>query len=73
MKKCCFCEKKLKGFGNSTWPIYPDPGNETPKGENGENMRCCDECNIEYVIEARKNPISIMHIRDIFNIQCANM
>lgn len=69
---CCFCGKSDIGYGNSTWPIYPDPGNETPAGENGENQRCCDSCNLKYVIEARINPLSIMKIRGIFGIKCAN-
>ncbi len=62
---CCFCGTDLKDFGNSTWPIYIDA--------DGEKNRCCNECNQKYVIEARRNPIIIMSIREKFNIKYANM
>lgn len=39
---CCICGAKLKGWGNNPWPI-----------KNGENDRCCDECNQKYVIPER--------------------
>ena len=52
MKKCCFCGKEFKGFGNSTWPIYPDVIHCEEGKPNGEQMRCCDECNQKYVITA---------------------
>ena len=70
---CCFCGVELTDFGNSTWPIYPD-AIHCEKGEpNGENKRCCDECNQKYVITARINPQAIMYIRNLFGIKCANM
>lgn len=72
MKFCCFCGSQLRSMGNSTWPIYPDPGYETPAGENGENQRCCDLCNAKYVVTARMNPHLIMNIRHAFGIKCAN-
>ena len=39
--KCVVCEKKIKAYGHN-----PDPLN------NGKG-RCCDTCNIKYVIPAR--------------------
>lgn len=38
-KKCCICERKLKGYGNNAYPIK-------------EGM-CCDNCNIKFVVPAR--------------------
>lgn len=61
---CCFCGKEIKGYGNSTWPIYQD--------SDGEKNRCCDKCNSEYVITARINPLAIMTIREAFGIKYAN-
>ena len=72
MKKCCFCGKEFKGFGNSTWPIYPDAIHCEEGKPNGEQMRCCDECDQKYVITARINPQAIMTLRNLFGIQCSN-
>lgn len=72
MKNCCFCGEEFKGFGNSTWPIYPDAIHCEKDKPNGEQMRCCDKCNQKYVITARVNPQAIMMIRNLFGIKCAN-
>ena len=48
------------GFGNSTKPIYYK--------EDGEQYRCCDECNEKYVITARKDKSLIMTFRKQFGI-----
>ena len=40
--KCCFCGKDAGKYGNDPWPIYW-----------GDMKRCCDECNLTYVIPAR--------------------
>jgi hypothetical protein len=42
MIKCCICGKIIKGFGNNPWPV-----------KTGEEDRCCDDCNWEFVIPAR--------------------
>jgi len=39
---CCLCAKTFTGYGNDPWPV------DTMIG-----ARCCDECNIAYVIPAR--------------------
>ena len=39
---CCICGKKCTGWGNNPWPV-----------KDGENDRCCDDCNTEYVVPAR--------------------
>mgnify|MGYP004640773655 CR=1 FL=1 len=39
---CCICGKKFTGFGNNPWPLTDDV-----------DARCCDECNLNYVIVAR--------------------
>ena len=39
VKKCCFCKKEIKGYGNNAEPLK--------KGY------CCDECNIKLVIPTR--------------------
>ena len=59
-KKCCFCKKRFEGFGNSTWPIYPEP--------DGEKHRCCDDCNKNLVIAARKDRTLVMKIRALVGI-----
>lgn len=45
-KTCPVCGKKYTGYGNNAWPVY--------------DGRCCDACNMNYVIPARicgiKNP-----------------
>lgn len=40
--RCAICGKKIKGMGNSCWPIVEE-----------ESYRCCDECNMTVVIPAR--------------------
>lgn len=45
--KCCICHKELEKrvtyeAGNNPFPYVVTPG-----------ARCCDECNIKYVIPAR--------------------
>lgn len=42
MLKCCICDKKIVGYGNNPYPVVDD-----------DNARCCDECNLYYVIPAR--------------------
>jgi hypothetical protein len=71
--KCCFCNQDFEGLGNSTWPIYPDAIHCEKDMPNGAQMRCCDNCNQKYVITARVDPMVIMHIRNLFGINCANM
>ena len=66
---CCFCGKSFEGYGNSTWPIYPDVEYTSEGFPNGEQKRCCDECNMKYVIACRINPIKTMAIREKFNIK----
>lgn len=57
---CCFCDALFDGDGNSTWPIYYK--------KDGEQHRCCDECNEKYVIAARKDRTLIMQFRKKFGI-----
>ena len=57
---CCFCKKHFNGLGNSTKPIYYK--------EDGEQYRCCDECNKKYVIPARTDKSLIMTFRNQFGI-----
>lgn len=40
--KCCICGKEVEGFGNNPEPV---------KHEG----RCCDVCNVTFVIPARVN------------------
>lgn len=58
--KCCFCGSIFDGRGNSTWPIYYE--------QDGETYRCCDKCNEEYVVAARKDKTLIMKFREKFGI-----
>ena len=39
---CCICGENFNDFGNNPWPV-----------NNDEDAKCCDECNINYVIPAR--------------------
>lgn len=39
-KICCICGKEFNNYGNNPYPV---------KNEG----RCCDECNMKYVIPAR--------------------
>ena len=39
---CAICGKKIKGLGNSCWPIVEE-----------ESYRCCDECNMTVVVPER--------------------
>lgn len=41
---CCICGKEFEGYGNNPWPIEQDILKED---------RCCDKCNLDYVIPAR--------------------
>ena len=41
---CCICGKKFFGHGNNPWPIIDD---------ESEDVRCCDECNLNIVVPAR--------------------
>lgn len=58
--KCCFCDAVFDGMGNSTRPIYYE--------RDGETHRCCDKCNEEYVVAARKDRTLIMKFREKFGI-----
>ena len=57
---CCFCDSIFDGEGNSTFPIYYKV--------DCEKHRCCDECNDNYVIPARKDHSLIMQFRNQFGV-----
>ena len=40
--RCCICNREIDGYGNNPYPI-----------DKNENHRCCDLCNMQYVIPAR--------------------
>jgi len=40
--KCCICNEKIEGKGNSPWPFHRAAGKE-----------CCDACNVTFVIPHR--------------------
>ena len=40
---CCICHKEFTGWGNNPDPYKPEDGND----------RCCDDCNMNFVIPAR--------------------
>lgn len=56
---CNICGKKLDEYGNNPWPICDI--NDT------EEYRCCDECNMIYVIQARRllNKYNTKRIKDL--------
>ncbi|MCI6316590.1 MAG: hypothetical protein MR877_05430 [Spirochaetia bacterium] len=57
---CCFCDSVFHGDGNSTFPIYYKV--------DCEKHRCCDECNVKYVIPARNDHSLIMQFRKQFGV-----
>ena len=38
--QCCICGKLFRGYGNNPIPVKP-------------NGKCCDSCNVNFVIPAR--------------------
>lgn len=45
---CCICHKEFTGWGNNPDPYPAEDGND----------RCCDECNMNFVIPARARKIA---------------
>jgi hypothetical protein len=39
-KYCCICGEPYEGYGNNPWPVKDDG-------------RCCDACNLRFVIQSR--------------------
>lgn len=39
---CSICSNTFEGFGNNPWPF-----------DQNKEDRCCDDCNIRFVIPAR--------------------
>lgn len=48
--QCCICGYVFEGFGNNPWPF-----------RCGEDDRCCDKCNYEFVIPARIKRMTEKH------------
>lgn len=46
--KCCICEREFEGLGNS-----PYGAEDFVKRGFGYEERCCDTCNVKYVIPGR--------------------
>lgn len=40
--KCCICGKEFNGYGNNPYPLT-----------NNKEDRCCDACDLKYVVIAR--------------------
>ena len=55
MKKCCFCGKEIKGWGNNPWGAVEvsEDGKVVKELTFGPEDECCDECNITRVIPGR--------------------
>lgn len=47
--KCCICKKEIDGYGNNPDGAFKDGSFLS----FDENERCCDECNMIYVIAGR--------------------
>lgn len=43
---CCICGREIKGYGNNPEPL------------DTHDKKCCDSCNLKYVIPARIKLIS---------------
>ena len=52
LNTCAICGAKYTGYGNSTWGFWPDE-----KEDEGERLRCCDKCNMKFVVPARMRRI----------------
>ena len=46
--KCCICGKTFRGFGNN-----PDPIKDVDGQLLDEKLRCCDACDVNFVIPYR--------------------
>ena len=55
LNTCVLCGGKYTGPGNSTWGFWQSiPGYTPTEAEQmSENYRCCDDCNLKFVIPAR--------------------
>ena len=40
--ECSICKFRFRGYGNNPWPVT-----------QGEDDRCCDDCNAIHVVPAR--------------------
>lgn len=52
-KICCICGEEYEGYGNN-----PEPYKEKEKG------KCCDSCNIKFVIPARMEGLALENIEE---------
>lgn len=55
LNTCVFCGGKFTGPGNSTWGYWEVANGLTREEAEkmSEKFRCCDDCNLKYVIPAR--------------------
>lgn len=55
---CSICKKDFYGYGNNPYPLCD---------EKDYKSRCCDTCNIKYVLKARMLMIQKDEIQEKFN------
>lgn len=63
--KCCFCGKLYKDYGNSTWGCWT---HAQELDSWGEDKRCCNECNIKYIVPARRKKAQLIQEGKIKNV-----
>lgn len=44
--RCCLCGENFEGLGNNPYPL---------SDEKDSTSRCCDDCNVLFVVPARMN------------------
>ena len=54
MYKCCICGKEHEGFGNNPdGACWKDEHGNIVVGKFNKEDRCCDDCNLTYVLSGR--------------------
>jgi len=53
-KICCICGNEIEGWGNNPWgAMWKNEDGSIEEPEFKEDDRCCDDCNMRYVIPGR--------------------
>lgn len=53
--RCCICKKEVDEYGNNPYPLC--------QFNNPNNEKCCDDCNLAFVVPARTTLIKSNGIR----------
>ena len=62
--KCCFCGKEIEGYGNNPeGAMKEDKEGNIIDCEYTYEDRCCDECNMNYVIFGRLYKMGLFRLK----------